>query len=104
MDEGHPHSAIRYVSLNPVRARLVSQVQDWRWSSVSAHLSGQDDKLAKVAPILERYGDFAAFLETFSDDEQGFKRLRQSETTGRPLGSEAWLDKLEKLTGMALKP
>jgi putative transposase len=30
--------------------------------------------------------------------------LRMSETTGRPLGSEAWLDALEAQTGRALKP
>ena len=46
MDEAHLCHAVRYVSLNPVRARLVRQAQDWRWSSVVAHLSGQDDKLA----------------------------------------------------------
>jgi putative transposase len=103
MDEAHLFYAVRYVSLNPVRAKLVSQAQDWRWSSVAAHLSGKDDKLVKVAPILERYGDFAVLLDS-KDDETTFKSLRQSETTGRPLGSEQWLEKLEKLTGRALKP
>ena len=96
--------ALRYVSLNPVRAKLVQQAQDWRWSSVAAHLSGQDDKLAKVAPILERYGDFAALLGQGTEDETEFKSLRQSETTGRPLGSEEWMEKLEKMTGTVLKP
>ena len=31
------------------------------------------------------------------------KRLRQSETTGRPLGSDAWMEKLSALTGRELK-
>ena len=39
MDEPHLGHALRYVSLNPVRARLVEQPQDWRWSSVRAHLA-----------------------------------------------------------------
>jgi putative transposase len=47
MDEVHLFYAVRYVSLNPVRAQLVQQAQDWRWSSVAAHLSGKDDKPAK---------------------------------------------------------
>ena len=72
--------------------------------SVAAHLAGKDDKLVKVAPVLERYGDFASFLGESVDDEPGFKRLRQSESTGRPLGSEEWMDKLEKMTGKRLKP
>ena len=104
MDEVHLYHAVRYVSLNPVRAKLVRQAQDWRWSSVAAHLSGKDDNLVKVVPILDRYGDFAAFLGDFTDDKEEFKRLRQSETTGRPLGGEAWLEKLENMTGKTLKP
>lgn len=104
MDEGHLFNAVRYVSLNPVRAKLVRQAQDWQWSSVAAHLSGRDDKLVNVSPILERYGDFAALLEDSTDDEARFKRLRQSETTGRPLGSDEWMDRLERLIGKTLKP
>jgi putative transposase len=62
MDEAHLVHAVRYVSLNSVRARLVQQARDWQWSSVSAHLARKDDKLVKVAPVLERYGDFGQFL------------------------------------------
>jgi hypothetical protein len=43
--EAHRVAALRYVSLNPVRARLVERAQDWRWSSTSAHLRGRDDGL-----------------------------------------------------------
>jgi putative transposase len=45
MDEEHLMAAARYVGLNPVRARLVARAEDWRWSSVKAHLEGQDDGL-----------------------------------------------------------
>ena len=111
MDEAHLFHAVRYVSLNPARARLVPQARDWQWSSVAAHLSGKDDKLVKVSPILERYGDFAALLGISTEDVTAFKSLRQSETTGRPppigqrtMGNEQWIEKLERLTGRALKP
>jgi putative transposase len=39
MDEAHLAAALRYVALNPVRARLVGRAQDWRWSSATAHLT-----------------------------------------------------------------
>ena len=104
MDEAHLAHAVRYVSMNPVRAGLVERAGDWPWSSVRAHLSGRDDGLVKVAPVLERYGDFAAFLAQDVDASDAFRRLRQSETTGRPLGDEAWLDKVSAMTGMYLKP
>jgi putative transposase len=103
MDEAHLEHAVRYVSLNPVRARLVQQARDWQWSSVSAHLARKDDKLVKVAPVLERYGGFDQFLNQTTDDSSVFKPLRQSETTGRPLGSEEWIEKIEKSTGRTLK-
>ena len=56
MDEDHLLAAIRYVSLNPVRARLVTRAQDWPWSSVRAHLKGEDDGLVRVRPAPDRVG------------------------------------------------
>ena len=55
MDEAHLAAALRYVSLNPVRARLVERAQDWRWSSTRAHLRGKDDGLTALAPIRDRF-------------------------------------------------
>jgi len=103
MDENHLANAVRYVSLNPVRARLVERADDWRWSSVAAHLAGKDDQLVRVAPVLERYGDFRTFLAQPVDDE-AWRKLRMSESSGRPLGSEAWLTAIETRTGRTLRP
>ena len=58
----------------------------------------------RVAPVLERYGDFAAFLDEPEDDEAAWRRLRMSESSGRPLGSDAWLAALETRTGRILRP
>ena len=74
------------------------------WSSVAAHLAGKDDALVRVAPVLERYGDFAAFLAQPADDEAAWRKLRMSETSGRPLGSEAWLAAIETRAGRTLRP
>jgi len=104
MDEDHLANAVRYVSLNPVRARLARHAQDWPFSSVGAHFSGKDDELVRVKPVLKRYGDFAAFLDQDRNEAEAFKMLRRSETTGRPLGGDMWVGKLEKLTARQLKP
>mgnify|MGYP000160938932 CR=1 FL=1 len=37
MDEEHLLNAVRYVSLNPVRAKIVKRAADWPWSSVNTH-------------------------------------------------------------------
>jgi len=103
MDEEHLAHAVRYVSLNPVRAGLVERAEDWPWSSAACHLSGCNSKLVNVSPVLDRYGDFASFLDEEEGVTEAFRELRQSETTGRPLGSERWVEKLEVLTGRQLK-
>jgi len=104
MDEAHLAAAVRYVSLNPVRAQLVARAADWPWSSVRAHLAERDDALVRVRPVLERYGRFADFLGRAQDDEDAWRGLRMSETSGRPLGSDAWIEVLEAKTGRTLKP
>ncbi len=102
MDEEHLMHAVRYVSLNPVREKLVERAEDWPWSSVVAHLDSKDDGFVNVSPVLERYGNFSTFLG--QEESESYKRLRQSETTDRPLGSLGWMTKLETLTGRQLKP
>jgi len=104
MDEEHLAHAVRYVSMNPARANMVERAEDWRWSSVNSHLSGKDDELVKVAPVLERYGDFAKYLAQDDESLAGFRSLRQSETTGRPLGDDDWMDRISAMVGKDLKP
>jgi hypothetical protein len=70
MDDAHVSTALRYVSLNPVRARLVERADDWAWSSARAHLSGRDDGLVRVAPLLDRIGRFANLIEADSCPRQ----------------------------------
>ncbi|MBF0326529.1 MAG: transposase [Alphaproteobacteria bacterium] len=103
MDEVHLEAALRYVALNPVRAGLVERPQDWPWSSVHAHLAGKDDGITAVAPILSRIPDFAIFLDQPAD-EAALTRLRQAETIGRPLGSDAFIREIEELSHRSLKP
>ena len=103
MDEAHLMAAARYVALNPVRAHLVDRAEQWPWSSVRAHLAGEDDTLVEVAPLLDRYGDFAAFLD-HAEDPQATRSLRMAESTGRPLGSPSWVEELERRTGRSLAP
>ncbi|MEY9884937.1 transposase [Bradyrhizobium sp. USDA 329] len=103
MDEEHLAAALRYVSLNPVRARLVPRAQDWRWSSTRAHLRGRDDGVTALAPIRDRFPEFADLLATEREDDL-FDALRSAESIGRPLGDSRFLSRLERQTGRVLKP
>lgn len=104
MDEAHLFAAARYVPLNPVRAQLAVRAQDWPWSSARAHLAGLNDGVVKVAPLLARIDDFAAFLEDPFDEDTTYSALRRSETIGRPLGAEDWIERLEREHARTLAP
>jgi putative transposase len=98
MSEGHLLSAVRYVALNPVRARLVARPQDWAWSSTRAHLAGEDDGLVTVRPVLDRVERFGDLLQDGGEDT-GFAAIRAAEHTGRPLGPADFVADLERLLG-----
>lgn len=104
MDEAHLVCALRYVALNPVRARLVERARDWPWSSTAALCDAADDGVVSVAPALERVGDFSAFLDEAFDEAFTYAALRKAESIGRPVGSPEWLEDVEARTGLPLRP
>jgi putative transposase len=103
MDETHLAAALRYIALNPVRAHLVERAQDWPWSSLHAHLSGIDDGVTALGPVLARYPCFAELIKQ-GEDLVMFDRLRQAESIGRPLGDDIFVAELERLSHRTLKP
>jgi len=89
--------------LNPVRAGLVEKPGGYQWSSASAHLTGKDDDMVNVSPLLEIAGDWRDFLsENVSEQERN--DLRQHERNARPLGSEHFVETIEKELGRMLRP
>lgn len=101
MDDAHTLAAARYVEQNPVRARLAARPQDWPWSSAKAHLRGRDDGLVKVRPLLSRAPDWAGLLGQSLEPET-LEALRSGERTGRPRGTRAFIERLEKALGRTL--
>jgi len=81
----------------PLFPKLVARPQDWKWSSVRAHLAGVDDALVTVRPVLDRIPQLKGLLE--ADEEEDFSDLRRAESTGRPLGAPDFVDGLERVLG-----
>jgi putative transposase len=102
VDEPYLLAAARYVELNPVRAKLVIAPSDYRWSSALAHLKGKDDCLVKVSPLLAIAGNWRRLL-TSGVTEEELKRFRAHERTGRVLGDDDFLKRLEKQLGRVLR-
>ena len=103
MDEAYLAAAVRYIALNPVRARLVERAADWRWSSVHAHLDPTIDDGITTPAFGERIPDLSAAIEAGEDLELS-TRLRKAERIGRPLGDTAFLEQLEAHSGRRLAP
>lgn len=102
MDERHLLAAVRYTELNPVRAGLCRRPEYWRWSSVHAHRKGADDLLVTVRPMLDRIADWTHYLQADAGSSE-LDAIRQHARTGRPLGGNAFVRHLEKLTGRRLR-
>jgi putative transposase len=93
---------MRYVENNSVRARIVKNAEDYRWSSACAHVRGKIDKvLADDCYMVERIKDWSAYLRE-EEDTVLVEVIRQSTKTGRPCGDDRFVMKMEKLLGRKL--
>ena len=104
MDDAQLLNAVRYLAFNPVRAKLAARPQDWRWSSVAAHLRGRDDALVSVRPVLERAPRFADLLEPSPSDKAAWAAYAAASVNGRPVGSDAFIAGAERTLGRSLRP
>ena len=102
MDQGHLIAAARYIELNPVKAGIVTNANDYPWSSAHAHLFGKDDSLVKASSLLEMVKDWKTFLSS-EPEPDSVRNILEHARTGRPLGSEEFVSRLEALTGLKLK-
>jgi putative transposase len=109
LDESHLWKALRYVELNPVRAGMVATAEQWRWSSAVAHCA--DSSPPDLDPMLEmerwrKRWSAAQWREFINDPESAadVSVLRHSTHTGRPLGSQDFVQALEELTSRPLAP
>ena len=71
------------------------------WSSAAAHVKGKGDELMCLDERLDiaEWKDFLS--EGISEEDAG--KIQSSERTGRPLGDESFIKKLEKMTGRLLR-
>ena len=102
MDEPFVAGAIRYVLLNPVRAGLAPTPVSWPYSSARAHLEGGGDELVDSRSTAQLIDDWD-YLSSFERGGEPSRLLRRHSRVGRPLGSESFLDELERATGRRVR-
>jgi putative transposase len=102
MDEQHTLAAMRYVELNPVRAALCADPQAWRWSSFHANLRGSDDELVDTGATRTLVSDWSSYINEATPAAVQ-DALRKRTRTGRPVGTDAFIDELEARTGRKVR-
>ena len=99
-------ASIKYVELNPVRAKLCRRAWQYPWSSAALHTDERAE--SELLNLARWYKQITAaawrkeLAEGLTDAEVTQIRLRTH--TGRPLGSDRFLAKLETVLGRRVRP
>lgn len=82
---------IKYVERNPVRARLVKKVEEWRWGSAFRRLNkrNQSHKFLSASPEALPM-NYRKWVNT-PDKEDDLRAVRTSVQKGVPYGKEVWV-------------
>jgi putative transposase len=109
-DGGPLMAVLRYIEANPLRAKQVADLGDYRWSSYRSHGLGEADPLLDPLPEWEQLG--RTDKERCSrwrrrviaaEAEKNLTAIRASALSGRPFGSEDWVGETAKRLGVELK-
>ena len=102
MDETHTLAAMRYVEMNPVRAGLCKQADEWPWSSARGNLGKKNDEIIDESVVHNIISDWRGFL--FEEEKPDLiDSLRTQTSTGRPSGDDQFIDVLERKTGRRIR-
>ena len=106
-DDGHLWTVLRYIEANPLRARMVADPSDYRWSSYPAHGDGRPDPLLTPLPEWSHRGRDEAHRRAewrrrvlADPDDAELTAIRQSLCTGYPFGDPAWANPLADRLGL----
>ena len=105
LDEKGFWLASKYVELNPVMAKICRLPWRYKWSSAAAH-TGEKDKSGLLN--LKKWNKMISVKEWKKELASGIDleligKLRLSTHTGRPLGTDSFLSKLEKFLGRRVR-
>jgi len=100
LDEPHLLLAAKYIERNPVRAKLVAKPWQYQWSSAKAHIDNKEQSQLRLNNIFEIIDDMS--IETWKDyidskeEKPAIDAIRMHTLTGRPLGTNKFIETLEK--------
>jgi putative transposase len=105
MDQAHAEAAVAYIERNPVAAGLVTEAAQWRWSSAAFHC-GTGPKPAIITADYRPAGTTPrAWREVLArpTEDAVRARIRAATSSGRPLGGDAWAERMAAVLGLPPK-
>ena len=97
---------MRYIEMNPVRAKMIDHPAKYRWSSFAANALGEDNS------ILQCHEEYLGLGNCTGTRRQAYRKLFEMEVdedetgliqkalhSGTPVGSEKFLRDIENVTG-----
>jgi putative transposase len=92
----------RYIERNPVRAKIVSKPDEYQWSSAKANITAKEMDFIK--PIWQddtEREEYITFLNN-PDKEEEIEIIKKSTISGKPIGSEKFLNQLVETLGITI--
>ncbi|MBU1426199.1 MAG: transposase [Gammaproteobacteria bacterium] len=104
--EAYLMTCYRYIELNPVRAEMVRDPGEYRWSSYRWHGLGMSNELITDHPLyvaqgMEEEARRAAYRALFRAhlDAEALDEIRKATSRSLPLGSERFKEQVEAVLG-----
>jgi putative transposase len=103
--DGYLGELVRYIHLNPVRARMVRQAEEYEYSGHGEYIGMEGSGLVDVEPVLRHFGGtkrraievYRRFVEAATGDKRREEYYRATE--GRMLGSEEFVKEVKHRVG-----
>ena len=96
----HLLAVLRYVERNPLRAKLVSRAEDWRWGSLRRRVHGTDEERGLLAEPPVALGRAWTAHVNQPQTQAELAALRESLQRGRPFGDSDWQRKVAEPLGL----
>ncbi len=106
LDEPHLWRTMAYVERNPVRAKMVRAPWRYEWSSAAAHIGEKDQSELLDLKWWNREWKPQKWKDQLRTpaDETNLRNIRSCLHTGRPLGTDHWIARLETKLNKRLRP
>lgn len=103
LDEIHFYEAIRYVELNPYKAKMENDFGSYYWNSSQEHLKIRNQFYLNKLPKYFRVENWRKYLKECVHQNEITGKIESYTMSGFPLGDNLFIEKVSKKLGRDLK-